>query len=59
MARRKENLRTHSKSVTVEGASTQHVDQETNQKMREASMQGMSLQLDIKFAINLLKDSIK
>ena len=59
MARRKENLRTHSKSVTVEGASTQHVDQETNQKMREASMQGMSLQLDIKFAISLLKDSIK
>ena len=59
MARRKENLRTHSKSVTVEGASTQHVDQETNQKMREASMQGMSLQLDIKFAISLLKYSIK
>ena len=59
MARQKANLRTHSKNVTVEGAPTQHANQETNQKMREASMQGMSLQLDIKFAINLLKDSIK
>ncbi|XP_030924792.1 uncharacterized protein LOC115951783 [Quercus lobata] len=39
MARQKANLRTHSKSVTVEGASTQHMNQETNQKMREASTQ--------------------
>ena len=43
MARQKANLRTHSKSVTVEGASTQHVDQETNQETHKASMQGMGL----------------
>ena len=48
-----------SKSVTVEGASTQHVDQETNEEMHEASTQGMGLQIDIKFAISLLKNSIK
>ena len=59
MARRKTNLRTHSKSVTVEGASTEHVDQETNQEMHEASTQGMGLQLDIEFASSLLKNSIK
>ena len=43
----------------MEGASTEHVDEETNQEMHEASMQGMRLQLDIKFAISLLKNSIK
>ena len=59
MARRKSNLCTHSKSITVEGASTKHVDEETNQEMHEASTQGMGLQLDIKFAISLLKNSIK
>ena len=59
MASRKANLRTHSKSVTVEGASTEHVDQETNQEMHEASTQGMGLQLDIEFASSLLKNSIK
>ena len=59
MARRKSNLHMCSKSVTVEGASTEHVDEETNQEMHEASMQGMRLQLDIKFAISLLKKSIK
>ena len=59
MARRKANLRMHSKSVTVEGASTEHVDQETNQEMHEASTQGMGLQLDIEFASSLLKNSIK
>ena len=59
MARRKLNLRTRSKSITVEGASIEHVDEETNQEMHEASTQGMGLQLDIKFAISLLKNSIK
>ena len=59
MERRKANLRTRSKSVTVEGVFTQHVDQETNEEMHEASTQGMGLQLDIKFAISLLKISIK
>ena len=49
----------HSKSVIVEGASIEHVDEETNQEMHEASTQGMGLQLDIKFAISLLKNSIK
>ena len=49
----------HSKSVIVEGASIEHVDEETNQEMQEASTQGMGLQLDIKFAISLLKHSIK
>nr|POE62187.1 hypothetical protein CFP56_39515 [Quercus suber] len=39
MARRKENLRTRSKSITLEGASTQHADQETNQEMHETSTQ--------------------
>nr|POF12546.1 hypothetical protein CFP56_62258 [Quercus suber] len=39
MARRKANLHTHSNSVTLEGASTQHVDHETNQEMHEASTQ--------------------
>ena len=59
MARRKSNLRSCSKSLIMEGASTEHVDEETNQEMHEASMQGMGLQLDIKFAISLLKNSIK
>ena len=59
MARRKSNLCTRSKSVTVEGASTKHVDEEMNQEMHEVSTQGMGLQLDIKFAISLLKNSIK
>ena len=59
MARRKSALCTRSKSIIVEGASTEHVDEETNQEMHEASMQGMGLQLDIKFAISLLKNSIK
>ena len=59
MARQKANLRTCSKSVIVEGASIEHVDQETNQEMHEVSTQGMGLQLDIKFAISLLKNSIK
>ena len=40
MARRKSALRTRFKSVTVEGASTTHVDDETNQEMHKASMQG-------------------
>ena len=48
-----------SKSVIVEGASIEHVDEETNVIMHEASTQGMRLQLDIKFAISLLKNSIK
>ena len=43
----------------MEGASTEHVDEETNQVVVEASMQGIGLQLDIKFAISLLKNSIK
>ena len=43
----------------MEGAFTKHVDQETNQEMCEVSTQGMGLQLDIKFAISLLKNSIK
>ena len=49
----------HSKSVIVERASIEHVDEETNQEMHEASTQGMGLQLDIKFTISLLKNSIK
>ena len=40
MARQKSALRAHSKSVTVEGASTAHVDDETNQEMHKASTQG-------------------
>ena len=59
MARRKSNLHMCSKSVTVEGASTKHVVEEMNKEMHEASMPGMGLQLDIKFAISLLKNSIK
>ena len=59
MARQKANLCTCSKSITVEGASTEHENQEMNQEMHEASMQGMGLQLDIKFAISLHKNSIK
>ena len=59
MARRRSALRMHFKSVTVEGASIEHVDEETNQEMHKASTQGMGLQLDIKFAISLLKNSIK
>ena len=59
MVRRKSNLRPCSKSVTVEGASTKHVVEEMNKEMHEASMPGMGLQLDIKFAISLLKNSIK
>ena len=43
----------------MEGAFTEHVDQETNQEMCEVSTQGMGLQLDIKFAIILHKNSIK
>ena len=43
----------------MEGAFTEHVDQETNQEMCEVSTQGMGLQLYIKFAISLLKNSIK
>ena len=43
----------------MEGAFTEHVDQEKNQEMCEVSTQGMGLQLDIKFAISLLKNSIK
>ena len=49
MARRKSVLRTRSKSITVEGASIEHVDEETNQEMHVASTQGMGLQLDIKY----------
>ena len=59
MARRKSNLHMCSKSVTVEGASTKHVVEEMNKEMHEASTPGMGLQLDIKFAISLLKNSIK
>ena len=59
MARRKSNLHMCSKSVTVEGASTKHVVEEMNKEMHKASTQGMGLQLDIKFAISLLKNSIK
>ena len=59
MARQKANLRAHSKSITVEGASIEYVDQETNQEMHKASTQGMGLQFYIKFAISLLKNSIK
>ena len=43
MVRWKANLHTHSKSITLEGASTQHANQETNQEMHEASTQGMGL----------------
>ena len=43
----------------MEGAFTEHMDQETNQEMREVFTQGMGLQLYIKFAISLLKNSIK
>ena len=43
----------------MEGDSTEHVDQETNQEMHEDSTQSMGLQLDIKFAIILHKNSIK
>ena len=39
MARRKSVLHMCSKNVTVEGASTKHVDEETNQEMHEASTQ--------------------
>ena len=59
MARQKSNLHMCSQSVTVEGVSTEYEDEETNQEMHKASMQGMGLQLDIKFAISLLKNSIK
>ena len=59
MARQKSALRAHSKSVTVEGASTKHVVEEMNKEMHEASTQGIGLQLDIKFAISLVKNSIK
>ena len=41
----------------MEGVSTKHVDQEMNQEMHKTSTQGMGLQLDIKFAISLLKNS--
>ena len=43
----------------MEGDSTEHVDQETNQEMHDDSTQSMGLQLDIKFAIILHKNSIK
>ena len=43
----------------MEGASTEHVDQEMNQEMHEVSTQVMGLQFDIKFAISLLKNPIK
>ena len=59
MPRRKSNLRTCSKSVIVEGASTKHVVEEMNKEMHKASTQGMGLQVDIKFAISLLKNSFK
>ena len=52
MARQKANLYTHYKSVTLKGASTQHVDQETNQEMHEVSTQGMGLHEH--FAIRLV-----
>ena len=42
----------------MEGASTEHVDQEMNQEMHEVSTQVMGLKLDIKFAISLLKNPI-
>ncbi|KAK9986981.1 hypothetical protein SO802_031932 [Lithocarpus litseifolius] len=51
MARRKANLRTHSKSITLEGASIQHADQETNQEMNKTSMQDIGLHEH--FAISL------
>ena len=40
MERRKLALLMRSNSVTVEGASTEHVDEETNQEMHKASTQG-------------------
>ena len=43
----------------LEGDSPKHVDQETNQEMHKDSTQSMGLQLDIKFAIILHKNSIK
>ena len=41
MAKRKANMHMRTKSVTLEGASTQDTNQELNQEMHEASTQGM------------------
>ena len=41
-----------SKSATLEGASTQHLDQEANEEMQEVSTQGMGLHEH--FAISLV-----
>ena len=41
MAKQKASMCTCTKSVTLEGASTQDADQESNQEMHEASTQGM------------------
>ena len=45
MARRKTNLRTRSKSITLERASSQDADEVGDQEMHEASTQGMSFLL--------------
>ena len=41
MAKRKANMHMRTKSVTLEGASTQDTNQELNQEMHETSTQGM------------------
>ncbi|XP_075662936.1 uncharacterized protein LOC142632415 [Castanea sativa] len=59
MARQKSNLRTRFKSITVEGASTEHVDEEMNQEMHEASTQFMGLQLDNKPPVHVTRGPSK
>ena len=46
MGRRKTKLRTHSKSVTLERASSQDVDEVEDQETHEASTQGMGFLLN-------------
>ena len=46
MGRRKTNLHTRSKSITLERASSQDVDEAGDQEMHEASTQGMGFLLN-------------
>ena len=46
MGRRKTKLRTHSKSVTLERASSQDVDEVEDRETHEASTQGMGFLLN-------------
>ena len=60
MGRRKTNLRTRSKSITLERASSQDADEVGDQEMHETSTQGMDFLLKIlpfiqKVQVDLLK----